>query len=49
MTINLDGTDYSLMPNDGSLSTTGLSVLVQTLNLNKSVNSLPLIGASVVR
>ena len=49
VTINLDGTDYSLMPNDGSLSTTVLSVLVQTLNLNKSVNSLPLIGASVVR
>ena len=49
VTINLGGTAYSLIPSDGSLSSTVLSVLVQTLNLNKSVNSLPLISASVVR
>jgi hypothetical protein len=49
VTINFGGTAYSLTPSDGSLSSTVLSVLVQTLNLNKSVNSLPLISTTVVR
>jgi hypothetical protein len=49
ISVSYDGETYHLPMGDGSFTPIVLSILSQTLNLNKSVNSLPLIGTTLVK
>ncbi len=47
--VEYNGKNYGIRANDGTFSALVLSVLVQTMNLNKSVNSIPLTTTTIVR